>query len=353
MKVAELIEQRRSNWQELEQLCTTMENKRKRSMTARSISRFATLYRGACADLALADSYQLPPNIVEYLHQLVGRAHNQLYRSRRIDWTSLVNSLIFEVPSHIFHDRCVQVCFCLFWSVFLMCGYLASGSDSTFADQIVGAEQLDMMSEMHSRSVGNSGFTPSAYMSARYIQHNTSIGLQCFALGITVIGGLGVLLSNASTLGTVFGYMASPNVPDDVSNNFFEFVTAHGPFELTAIILSAGAGLRLGMALINPRFRDAELKEHEQPNIENDLFDKMRMLTFNRIDSLKIAARRALPIMGSAAVMFGLAAMIEAWISPSPLPLIFKQMIAVTSSGMLTIYFILLGFPRREHDAVR
>ncbi|MGY8768334.1 MAG: stage II sporulation protein M [Pirellulales bacterium] len=353
MKVAELIEQRRSNWQELEQLCTTMENKRKRSMTARSISRFATLYRGACADLALADSYQLPPNIVEYLHQLVGRAHNQLYRSRRIDWSGLVNSLMFEVPSHIFHDRCVQVCFCLFWSVFLICGYLASGSDSTFADQIVGAEQLDMMSDMHSRSIGNSGFAPSAAGSAFYIQHNTSIGLQCFALGITVIGGLGVLLSNASTLGTVFGYMASPNVPDDVSNNFFEFVTAHGPFELTAIILSAGAGLRLGMALINPRFRDAELQGHEQPNIENDLFDKMRVLTFNRVDSLKIAARRALPVMGSAAVMFGLAAMIEAWISPSPLPLIFKQSIAVISSGMLTVYFILLGFPKRGQDAVR
>jgi hypothetical protein len=58
-------------------------------------------------------------------------------------------------------------------------------------------------------------------------------------------------------------------------------------------------------------------------------------------------------VMGSAAVMFGLAAMIEAWISPSPLPLIFKQSIAVISSGMLTVYFILLGFPKRGQDAVR
>ena len=39
-------------------------------------------------DLALADAYQLPPTTVEYLHQLVGRAHNQMYRGRGFNFAA-------------------------------------------------------------------------------------------------------------------------------------------------------------------------------------------------------------------------------------------------------------------------
>ena len=55
-----------------------------------------------------------------------------------------------------------------------------------------------------------------------------------------------VTMFNAISLGAAFGYMARPDVP--AGENFFHFVTAHGPFELTAIVLSAGAGLRLGLS---------------------------------------------------------------------------------------------------------
>ena len=81
MKVAALLEQRQQNWFELDRLC----GQSRRTMDAATVARFAAMYRAACADLALADAYQLPPNTVQYLHQLVGRAHNQLYRSRPFD----------------------------------------------------------------------------------------------------------------------------------------------------------------------------------------------------------------------------------------------------------------------------
>ena len=80
-------------------------------MGAAKISRFSTLYRSACADLALADSYHLPPNTVQYLHRLVGRAHNQLYRSREFNYRSWSDLILVEAPQRIFRDRCVQVAF--------------------------------------------------------------------------------------------------------------------------------------------------------------------------------------------------------------------------------------------------
>ncbi len=72
MKVAELIEKRQPLWRELESLCNDVGSRGKSS--PEKISRFSSLYRSACADLALAESYQLPPNTVDYLHRLVSRA---------------------------------------------------------------------------------------------------------------------------------------------------------------------------------------------------------------------------------------------------------------------------------------
>ena len=70
-------------------------------------------------------------------------------------------------------------------------------------------------------------------------------------------------------LGTVFGHMArGPHAA-----NFFTFVTAHGPFELTAIVFSGAAGLRLGYGLIDTQGQ-------------------------TRLASLRREAARALPVVG-------------------------------------------------------
>jgi hypothetical protein len=67
------LESRRRHWQELEQLCKALEGWWRKAPPAAEVSRFADLYRSACANLALADAYQLPPATIRYLHQLVGR----------------------------------------------------------------------------------------------------------------------------------------------------------------------------------------------------------------------------------------------------------------------------------------
>ena len=113
--------------------------------------------------------------------------------------------------------------------------------------------------------------------------------------------------------------MARPDVAQ--SDVFYEFVTAHGPYELTAIMLSAGAGLRLGLAW-------------------------MRTGGMTRIGSLRKTAEEAMPLMAAAMVLFFLAALIEGFVSPSSAPYWFKATVAVIASGTLMFYFIILGYPR-------
>jgi uncharacterized membrane protein SpoIIM required for sporulation len=128
---------------------------------------------------------------------------------------------------------------------------------------------------------------------------------------------------NAAYLGGVFGFMTT--VPEQ--DNFFEFVTAHGPFELTAIVLAAGAGMRLGFSLLNTNGR-------------------------RRLVALRAAGRESVPSIMVAVIMFVLAAFIEGFVSPSTLPYSIKAFVAAASSAALMFYFVVLGQPPRESHAV-
>ena len=153
-----------------------------------------------------------------------------------------------------------------------------------------------------------------------YIFNNPSIGLRCFAFGLLFgIGGLYITVYNAAFLGASFGYMATR----PQAENFFHFVTAHGPLELTAIVLSAAAGMRLGFSLVDTR-------------------------GYGRAASLRLAAGEAMPTMCAATLMFVVAALIEGFLSPSAAPYWVKAGVAILSSAMLMFYFVILGYPRGE-----
>jgi uncharacterized membrane protein SpoIIM required for sporulation len=326
MKVADLLEIRRANWHQLEELCAKMEGLTgTRALTPQMTVRAASLYRAACADLALADAYQLPPNTVAYLHRLVGRAHNQLYRSRGFDARRWVRVLLRDVPQRVFRDRCVQLAFVLFWGIFVLSGFIAYHDDwwPGYAELVSDEDEtgfLEQLEHSFSRPVARNSASENAAMAGYYIFHNTGIGLRCFAGGLLILPGLFHTIFNAALLGAAFGYMARPDVYAEEGRNFFNFVTAHGPFELTAIALSAGAGLRLGMAWIIT-------------------------LGMRRSDHLELHAKRALPVMGCAALLFFGAAFIEGFISPSTAPYWLKASVAVVTTCLLIVYFFILGLP--------
>jgi uncharacterized membrane protein SpoIIM required for sporulation len=96
---------------------------------------------------------------------------------------------------------------------------------------------------------------------------------------------------------------------------------------LTAIVLAAGSGLRLGWSWI---FTDG----------------------YSRAASLRRTGEYCMPIIGAMMVLFFLAALIEGFLSPSSAPYWIKAVVAILSSGLLMFYFVILGFPRNERDII-
>jgi uncharacterized membrane protein SpoIIM required for sporulation len=319
MKVAELLERRRAGWHELESMCRVLESGGPRRLGAAGLLRFAAAYRSACADLALADAYQLPPHTVQFLHELVGRAHNQLYRSQMFRWRLWAEEMFVVVPRRLVHDRALWLAFAIFWGIFLASLALAVPSRA-YREQVVGPDALDSLEQSFSEPVRGRSGNASGAMSGFYVIHNAGIGLRCFAGGLVFgVGGLVITVSNAVQLGAMFGHMFT--VP--ARGNFIEFVTAHGPFELTAIVFSAAAGMRLGFSLVATG-------------------------GLARGASLRRAVGEATPTMALAVILFCLAAIIEGFVSPSNAPYAAKAGVAAVSTILLAGYVFGLGLNWRS-----
>jgi len=318
MRVADRLTQREASWRELERLVDQMSERHIRRCQPADVLRLGQLYRGVCSDLMLAASYDLPRDTVAYLHGLVGRAHNALYRAQGFRFRDRGRLLFDSAPRTLRSDPALRLAAAVFVVSFLICALVAAAQPE-FARQVVGDKVLESIDHMYSRPIESPGKEGAARndtaMAGFYIQHNTSIGLKCFAWGILFgVGSLFQLLSNGIVLGTLFGHMAvSPH-----ASNFFTFVTAHTSFELTAIVVAGAAGLRMGWGLIDTQGQ-------------------------SRLASLRREATRALPALGASVVLFVLAAFIEGFISASALPYWAKASVAILSALLIAAFLSLGG----------
>lgn len=312
MNAAEFLEIRKKSWAKLEEKIETLQ--RFKRWEPSEVVEFASMYRAACADLALAQEYRLPQETVQYLHQLVARSHNLFYKSQRFQWRSWGRTLFVDVPGRLLRDQFLWLSLFLFWGTFLSSMFLAFARDD-FASQIVGNSTLESVEDMYAEPISGRGEAQDTLMAGFYIQHNTGIGLRCFAMGLLLgIGSMYELAYNAIVLGTLFGYMLGT----PYAKNFFEFVTAHGPFELTAVAVSAAAGFRLGFSVLHTG-------------------------GLSRKQSLLIQSRKSLEIVLFAAILFILAAFIEGFVSPSGVPYAIKAGVAILSTILLVLYIVVLG----------
>jgi uncharacterized membrane protein SpoIIM required for sporulation len=318
MKVADRLRHRESAWRELDALLAYFGKARWRRPPADLVLRLGELYRAVCADLMLAEEYDLPRDTVSYLHSLASRAHNTVYRAAGYHVRDWGRAFFHTAPALLRSDPALRIATVAFWGAFLITALLAAGRPE-FARQVVGSAFLEQVDHMYAEPVGSTAGRAlrgsDTLMAGFYIQHNASIGLRCFAWGIVFgIGSLYELVSNGIIFGSLAGHMAVR--PQGV--NFFTFVTAHSSFELTAIIVSAAAGLRLGWSLIETRGQ-------------------------SRVDSLRRGAAEALPALCAAVVLFVLAAFVEGYVSASALPYRFKAAVALGSAALIIGYLTIGG----------
>lgn len=321
MNKARFLQQRRPAWKRFDDLLQRQAVGRALANAA-EVAEFSRLFRELSSDLAIIQSRDWGQGLVAYLNDLVARGHHTLYRAAPGGWRQFLTFIVQGFP-RLFRDNAAYflVAAVLFF-VPLGVTWAVVQHDATVALRIVPADRLEMADEMYSaddESAADSskgGFEEGrAMMAGFYVQHNVGIALQCFSRGVLLgLGTIYTLLFNGIVIGGVAGYVLSLGHHE----KFLSFVVSHGSFELTAIAIAGGAGLMIGDAALHPGNR-------------------------SRLEALRVRGLEAVQIAGGAAVMLVIAALIEAFWSPAPLPASLKYSVGGALWLLVALYLTLSG----------
>jgi uncharacterized membrane protein SpoIIM required for sporulation len=249
MTLGVFVRRNRPRWQRLESMLGTLEARGVRRTDRPFLQELIALYRGTTGDLAFAQTHYRGTTLLLFLHQLVARAHNQIYRPHQLSIPAVLGFFRNEIPRAIrAHLQAVL------WSaiVFLLgtaLGLSAVQFDERAATVILPASVLNSVYSGHIWTGNLFSIVPAPVASTFIFTSNISVALLAFAGGLScgLVTAL-ILFQNGFMLGVIFKLCADYGL----LGALFEFVAGHGFLEISAIIVSGGAGFVVANALLNP-----------------------------------------------------------------------------------------------------
>ena len=283
------------------------------------------VYRRLARQLGLARRRGYSPHLQERLQALVQRGHDVLYRPPLQRWQRAVEFFLADFPSLVRSEAGVMWASLLLFVVPLVASFVALQFKPELIHTLMPPQQVAEWEEMYSKAAQKLGRDSGSdlAMFGFYIFNNISIGLRTYASGL--LAGIGPVLTiafNGVMIGMVAGHLQNVGLGD----TFWRFAVGHAAFELTAIVISGAAGLRLSLALLAPGRR-------------------------RRVDALIEDGRRGAMLCLGVFVMLVIAAFIEAfWSSIGWIPASVKYGVAGLLWSLVLAWLLLGG---RDRDAAR
>ncbi len=98
MNIQRWLKSKRISWERLNELVRLIDSKGSVSLSRQELQEFGRLYRCTSADLSRARALNLSSEVQVYLNNLVVKAHNQVYQTRKDHWRDLISFLCFGFP---------------------------------------------------------------------------------------------------------------------------------------------------------------------------------------------------------------------------------------------------------------
>lgn len=243
------LQKSRANWQRLESLLDKTQNVSGK-LSKEELDSIGQLHRMASSDLALARREFPGHKITNYLNQLVGRSHGQIYQSAPLQ-RNRIKAFFGSTFPQLYRAILpyTTTAFILFILPALIAFFTVWRSpDTIYLFQGEQVRQLVHEVEEGELWVDIAPQMRSA-MSSVIMTNNIRVSFLAFAGGM--VAGLltiYVMVFNGIHLGSIFGLLQF----HELSSGLAEFVVAHGFIELSVIFLAGGCGLYLGDGLIRP-----------------------------------------------------------------------------------------------------
>jgi uncharacterized membrane protein SpoIIM required for sporulation len=302
------VAEHRAEWARLDSL-----TRRRRRLSGEEIDELVGLYQRTATQLSALQSAGLD-------HVLAARLSGQLARSRAAvsgaqgaGWQAVGRFAAVSFPAAAYRARWWWLG-CAAGSVLVaaLIGWRVAGSRALQASLLPRSAAAKLVHHQFRHYY-------SAYDAQSFAAHvwlnNALVAGETIIFGVLLgIPVLLVLFENAANVGIVGGLMASYGR----SGEFWGLILPHGILELSAVFLAAGVGLRLGWAIIDPGHRP-------------------------RVRALAEEGRALVTVAVGLIFVLLTSGLIEAFVTPSPLPTWARIGIGVVAEAAFLGYVLVLG----------
>jgi len=319
--MSDFVTRNKSDWTELEQL-VARGRKRIGLMQPEELARLDALYRRTTVHLAQVVTRTQDVRLAKYLNDLTAAAHSIIYLPPRKSALVGIGRFIVEgFGRSVARTWRYHAAAALLVVVGAIVAYYAASHDVLAAYALsmppqAGDIRLPGSTPEQLRAVlmhGRDEESGVKFAFASFLfSHNLQVGILSLCLGVLAgIPTIFLLLYNGMLLGAFTAMHHQAGIYAD----YWAWILPHAVSELTAIILCGGVGLLLGMAVLSP----GEL---------------------TRGESLRRAAKEAVPVCLGVAVMLLIAASLESYLRQSHLSNEARFAVAAGSAVFWSAYFL-------------
>lgn len=251
MKQERFVALHAREWDNLQSWLNALERQTRRTMQQEQALDFPQSYRRLCHHLALARGRGYSHEVTDRLQHIVQQGHRVLYRPPAPRWHRVAAFVVAGFPRLVRAQwRCMAIAAVLFYLPALAALVMLQLRPE-LAHTVFSNTQLAQFEKMYDPANHHLGRTSGTdlQMFGFYVMNNVSIAFRTFASGLLFgVGAIYVLAANGVIIGGVAGHLTAIGY----GGPFWRFVVAHSAFELNALVISGGAGLKLGLTLLAP-----------------------------------------------------------------------------------------------------
>jgi uncharacterized membrane protein SpoIIM required for sporulation len=277
------------------------------------VDELVELYQRAATHLSVVRSASGDAVLIARLSTLVARARAAVTGAHTPAWRDVGRFALVSFPAAAYRARWWWLgCASGSILVAVLVGWWVARTPQVQASIATPAQLRDLV--QHQFRGYYSQYAASSF-AAKVWTNNVWVAAVTLVSGILLgIPTLYLLLLNAANGGVDGGLM----IGHGRGAEFFALILPHGLLELSAVFLAAGAGLRLGWSIIDPGPRP-------------------------RGRALAEEGRTAVGIALGLIVVLLVSGVIEAFVTPSPLPTWARILIGVAAEAAFLTYVIVLG----------
>lgn len=279
-------------------------------------------------DLAYAKTFYPNSRVTQYINTLASRIYMSIYQNRKERSNKLVTFFKYDVPYTVGKHHLVMLFALIVFFLFFSVGFFSSIHDESFVRQVLGDSYVDMTEKNIEEGNPFNVYADSNPFSMwiRIMINNIMVSFSYFFRGILFgIPSITSLAKESIRIGA-FEHMFYTK---GLGGQAVVTVLLHGLLELTAIILTCGAGVVMGKSYLFAG-------------------------TQKRIDSLKQGARDGVKIVVGLVPVFIVAAFIEGFITRYyKMPLFMSLSILAVCGVFIIWYFIVYPIHLKRRAAVQ